>query len=91
MAHGHGQHAHMSHSLHNPRVINNNMHMQLLHKVVRVNSRIPGLHAGAGGGLHRLGYELLVILQNVASGPSYIWPIESVCTGWLSCIQLRLP
>ena len=35
------------------------MHMQLLHKVVGVNSRIPGLHAGAGGGLHRLGYELL--------------------------------
>ena len=78
MAHGHGQHAHMSHNLHNPRAINNYMHMQLLHKVVGVNSRIPGLHAGAGGDLHRLGYELLVILQNVASGPSYIWPIESV-------------
>ena len=69
---------HTSHNLQNPRAINNYMHMQLLHKVVGVNSRIPGLHAGAGGGLHRLGYELLVILQNVASGPSYIWPIESM-------------
>ena len=65
MADGYGQHAHMSHKLHNPRAINNNMHIQLLHKVVGVNSRILGLHAGAGGGLHHLGYEFLVILYKM--------------------------
>ena len=47
------------------------MYIQLLHKVVGVNSRIPVLHAGAGGGLHHLGYKLLVTLQSVASGPNY--------------------
>ena len=42
------------------------MHIQLLHEVVGVNS---GLHAGAGGGLHHLGYEFLVILQKCKCKP----------------------
>ena len=52
--------------------------IQLLHNVVGVNSQKPEVHAGAGGGLHHLSSGLAVKLQNIASGPSYVWPKESM-------------
>ena len=41
-----------------PRAISYSRYLQLLHKVVGVNSRIPGVHAAASGSLTLLGSGL---------------------------------